>query len=182
MPLAWECGAPRSGPQQAPWARLGGGNARHVPGDPPITDPRGPLLICLSSFSPFLPPSYAPRTYAPGGGSGRQRTWLGAQQVSPGPDWAVDTLATLSCDSPCPGASLQVWEPLPSPCHPPGARVLYSLHSPPPSLPPMSYPVNSGVPPISLDVEDPHQHLVGALVVGRCELRILQLRHLDSAP
>ena len=49
----------------------------------------------------------------------------------------------------------------------------------PPSLSPL--PTRSlGVPPVSLGIEVPHQHLAGALVVGRRELHVLPCCHLDS--
>lgn len=44
---------PGPGPQQAPWAPVGGGNARHVP---PNSDPRGSLPIGLSSSGPHPMP------------------------------------------------------------------------------------------------------------------------------
>ena len=55
-----------------------------------------------------------------------------------------------------------VWPPL-----------LLSPHSP------HILPSRSAVPPISLGVEVPHQHMAGTLVVGRCKLHVLPHCHLD---
>ena len=142
MPLALEGGGPGPGPQQAHWAQVDRGNAKHVPPNPLILegpsplaslllpspsllcpwDPHGqrrswkaedqtqkpsrlpgakwagetptvpslipwPQMVCLSSSSPLLPPSHAPKTYKAGGGPGDQSTRPGSPAGFPGPKW-----------------------------------------------------------------------------------------------
>ena len=198
-----------------------------------------PLPVRLSSSSPLLPSSYAPRTNVARGAPGGRRTRPRSPAGSLGPEWAGETLGAFSPDPPVPeGPSLSA-SPLlrppvtPTPLGPvrlegilegrgpgpgaqqvPGARVgsgnarhiLLSFSSPggvppgvgtptfpipplrdansirPPLLPPHSPhhipPSCSGVPPVPLSVKVPQKHLVGALVVGRCELHVLSLCHL----
>ena len=77
---------------------------------------------------------------------------------------------------------LQVQEPLTSPSHPSEEPVSSYLHFPPFFAPLHVLRVCSGVPPIHVHVEVPHQHLVGALVLRICRSQVLLLLHLGSAP
>ena len=89
-------------------------------------------------------------------------------------------LGVFPLDPLSPRGSLEVWKPLPSPSHPLGALVLSGLHFSSPLTPLHVLPCRSGVPPVSLGVKVPHQRLVGTLVVGRRELCVLPLHHLDT--
>ena len=67
-----EVRGPGPGPQQAHWARVGGGNARRIP---PILE--GPTPLASLLLPPLLP-SYAPRTPAARGGLREWRTRPGS--------------------------------------------------------------------------------------------------------
>ena len=138
--------------------------------------PCPPLL-----FSPRLPPMPL-RPTRPGGALGGRRTWPRSPAGFPGPDWAGEMLGMLPPDPPSPRGSLQAWEPLPAPSHPSGVPVLSGLHFSSPLTSPYVLPGCSGVPPISLGIEVPHQHPAGALVLGRHKLCVFPCRHLDSTP
>ena len=123
----------------------------------------------LPPASPIsLPPSYAPRTNAAGGGRGRGRRGLGEQGTSQGVQQAPRAQvgrAIALCSSLTPPTG-----PLP-PASPdlPGLRGT-DLVWPPRLLPPWSpyvLPVHFGVPPVSFGVRVPHQRPADALVVGR---------------
>ena len=134
-------------------ARLGGGNASHVP--PPSSYPLGFLPIHLYSSSP--PPSLARRTHTARGDPGVQRTRPGTPAGSLGPKWVCKTLAPFPSNPlnsrgsfPVPvhplvvSGTLQLWEPFPFPSHPSGVLVPSCLHFSSPFAPPMSYPVTRG--------------------------------------
>ena len=88
----------------------------------------------------------------------------------------------LSPDPPNSRGSLQALEHLPYPSYPSGMPVSSGLHLSSPLAPPPcpTHSLRGSSHPLGCRV--PHQCLGGALVVVRCELRILPLCHLDSAP
>ena len=89
MPLASEGRGTGPGPQQAPLAQVGRGNARHIPPNPLILEGPSPLAF------PLLPPhSYAPRMFVVGGGPRRQGTRPGSPTGFPGPEWVGEMPAT----------------------------------------------------------------------------------------
>ena len=150
--------------------------------------PSAPPLILEGpspTASPLLPhPHLPPRPQGPRQPRvGPQRVEDLAQEPSrlPRADWAGDILGTLS---PYPPSPPRVPSDMgnPSLSQPPlGAPVPYSLHFSSSLTSPHVLPSLSGVPPISLGAEVPHQQPAGALLVGRQELCVLPCSHLDSA-
>ena len=102
---------PGLGPQQAPRARVGRGNARHIPPDPPFLE--GPLSSSSPSSAPLAPmPLRLTRSEGALEGRGPGR---GAQQASRGlPRWGKRKLHSLP-DPPIPEGPSPFASPLLSP-------------------------------------------------------------------
>ena len=189
MPLALEVGGPGPGPHQVHWPRVGGGNSRRVPPDPPIPKGPFPLAFLLLHMAPpcLLEPCGQRRpqeaedqawTPTAGGGLAERRTSPRSPAGFLGPEWARETLSALPADpTGSPGSpGVPVWELLPPPSHPSGAPVLSGLHFSSSLTPPMSYPVTQGFLPVSLGIKVPTS-------VRRCpSFGEMQTPHLPMPP
>ena len=109
---------PRS--QQASRGPSGWGNAHHAFPDPLVLEGHP---VRLSSSSPLLPPSYAPRTHVARWGLGGvedQAQEPRSPGGSLGPKWVKETLGVLLPDSPIPeGPSVSASPLLPNPSYNP---------------------------------------------------------------
>ena len=108
--------------------------------------------------------------------------WVGSRNASHVPLQSSELLRVSPCWFPHSEWASPGMESLPFPSCPSGAWVPSHLHFSFPLAPPHVLPGLSGVPSVPLGVEVTHHRLVVALVVRRCKLHVLLLRHLDSAP
>ena len=156
-------------------------------GTPPLPQPplkgAGPIGLAFTFAPPSLPPTPSGPAWLEGSSVGRG-SGPGSQQAPRVPS-GQGNLATLPFDPLPPRWSpsfpLLVWDPFPSLSRPSGAPVPPCLHFSSPLIPPHIIPSCWGFFPSPSVSMVPQQCLVGALVVGRRELCVLLVRHLDSA-